>query len=95
MFRFSRTGDPSSPLTVLYKIEGTAGAGTDYSVALRASHHRLRIRQRDIAVTPIDDSESEANETVVVTILADSGYSLGLPFSATVTHRQRRPPSQT
>ena len=85
VLRFSRTGDPGAPLTVHYKVEGTAGAGTDYQAL--SGHVTLDsgLDFADIAVTPMNDSVSEANETVVVTILADTGYYLGLPFSATVT----------
>ena len=85
MFRFSRTGDAGAPLTVLYKVEGTAGASTDYQALSGQITFDSGLDFADIAVTPINDSEAEANETVVVTILADTGYYLGLPISATVT----------
>ena len=85
VLRFSRTGDPSNPLTILYKVEGTAVAGTDYQTLSGHVTIGSGYDTADIPVTPINDSESEGNETVVVTVLADSGYYLGLPISATVT----------
>jgi subtilisin family serine protease/subtilase family serine protease len=85
MFRFSRTGDTSNPLSVLYKVEGTAVAGTDYQTLSGQVTIGSGYDTAEIPVTPINDSESEGNETVVVTVLADSGYYLGLPISATVT----------
>ena len=85
MFRFSRTGDTGNSLTVLYKVEGTAVAGTDYQTLSGQVTINSGFDTAEIPLTPIDDSESEGNETVIVTVLADSGYYLGLPISATVT----------
>jgi subtilase family serine protease len=85
ILRFSRTGDPSNPLTVLYKVEGTAVAGTDYQALAGQITIGSGYDTAEIPVTPINDSESEGNETVVVTVLAHSDYYLGLPISATVT----------
>ena len=73
------------PLTVLYKVEGTAEAGTDYQALSGQVTIDSGYDSAEIAVTPMNDSDAEANETVVVTILADAGYYLGLPISATVT----------
>ena len=38
-----------------------------------------------ITVTPIDDTASEGNETVVVTLSSSASYTLGSPSAATVT----------
>ena len=38
-----------------------------------------------IAVTPIDDAALESNESVVLTVIADSAYSPGSPSEAVVT----------
>jgi subtilisin family serine protease/subtilase family serine protease len=84
-FTFSRTGDTSLALTIYYKVEGTAVASTDYEALPGQVTIDSGSPSVAVAVVPHDDSEYEGNETVVVTVLADGGYNLGLPLSATVT----------
>src|SRR5213082_2692118 len=84
-FTISRTGDTSTALTVNYTLGGTAQSGTDYeqlgtSVTLAAG-----AASTTVTVTPIDDTQVEGNETVVLTISADAAYSVGSPSSATIT----------
>jgi hypothetical protein len=38
-----------------------------------------------LIVTPVDDAQVEASETVVVTLAAGAGYTIGTPATATVT----------
>jgi subtilisin family serine protease/subtilase family serine protease len=83
-FTFARTGDTSLPLTIYYKVEGTAAA-TDYQALSGEVTIGSGSSTAAISVVPLDDSEYESNETVVVTVLADGGYNLGSPISATVT----------
>lgn len=86
-FTVSRTGDTTAAVTVGYGVGGTATAGTDYmtlsgSVALGVGESTATI-----TVTPLDDLLDESRETVVLTLLAGSGYTVGSPSVATVTIR--------
>ena len=85
VFHVARSGDTTHPLTVYFTVAGTATSGVDY-VALPAN---VTIpggaASADVVVTPIDDSEVESNETVVLTLTGSVGYQVGSPAAATVT----------
>lgn len=83
-FTVSRTGLTGAPLTVNLAVAGTASAGVDYvtlpvSVTLAAG-----ASSTNIFVNPIDDGLAEFTETVVMSVVAGTGYELGVPTSATV-----------
>lgn len=84
-FRIIRNGDNAAVLTVSYTVGGTAGAA-DYTPTL-AGQIDIPAGQNsvDIVITPIDDTDVENSETVVLTISAGAGYDLGSPISATIT----------
>jgi subtilisin family serine protease/subtilase family serine protease len=84
-FTFSRTGNPSGPLTVYYSVEGTASAGTDYQSLSGQVTFDPGTSTASVTVAPIDDSEYESNETVIITVVPNPGYFLGSPVTATVT----------
>ncbi|MHC4717012.1 MAG: Calx-beta domain-containing protein, partial [Planctomycetota bacterium] len=75
----------SGSLDVNYSISGTASAG-DYSETLTGT---VTIpdgqSSADITITPVDDAESEGDETVTLTLTADPAYTLGAQTSDTVT----------
>jgi hypothetical protein len=84
MFKVSRSGDTSAPLTVNFTISGTATSDDDYaplgtSLTIPAGASLARI-----LVSPIDDTAVENPETVEVT-LAGGTYDIGSPSSGTVT----------
>ncbi|MCX6910683.1 MAG: Ig-like domain-containing protein, partial [Verrucomicrobia bacterium] len=84
-FTVARTGDTSSAIVVGYTLSGTASNGVDYislpgSVTMSAGNTNATV-----TVTPIDDALVEGNETVILTLAAGSGYTVGSPNSATVT----------
>ncbi len=84
VLRFQRAGDRSAAITVNYLVGGSATAGTDYqtlagSVTIPAGSDVV-----DVAVTPLDDSEAETDENVVVSLLPGAGYLVGTPVAATV-----------
>ncbi len=72
----TRTGDTTAALTVNLQVRGTATAGTDYN-SLPAT---VTIPAGAVSVTvPLiirDDTVSETTETVVVSVLAGSGYAI-------------------
>ena len=72
-------------MTVRYTIAGTALAGTDYvalpgAVTIEAGSSTAIVR-----VSPIDDGAFESDESVILTLTADTAYSLGSPTAGTVT----------
>jgi hypothetical protein len=84
-FTVSRTGNLSADLIVSYSIAGSAANATDYqslsgSVTIAAGQPSAII-----TVTPIDDTIAEGSETVILTLTASAGYTIGIPNSATVT----------
>ncbi|WP_193211928.1 Ig-like domain-containing protein [Luteolibacter marinus] len=81
-FKFTRFADIGSPLTIQYQVDGNAINGTDYeslpgSVTFAAGQQTVTV-----TVTVIDDSDFELDETVGLTVLPGSGYSVGLNASA-------------
>ena len=85
VFTFSRTGNPSGPLTVYYTVQGTASAGTDYQSLSGQVTFQTGASTANVAVSSIDDAEYESNETVIITVLPNPGYFLGSPVTATIT----------
>ncbi|MDW8244811.1 MAG: DUF4832 domain-containing protein, partial [Thermogemmata sp.] len=84
-FTFVRYGSKASSLSVNFAISGTASPGVDYNAL--PSHVIIPAGQASVTltVTPLDDALVEGPETVVVTLAAGSGYTIGSPSSATVT----------
>ena len=85
-FTVSRTGDTSAPVTVQYTVAGTALAGTDYVALPGAVTIEAGSATAIVGVTPIDDGAFESNESVILTLTADTAaYSLGSPTTGTAT----------
>jgi subtilase family serine protease len=84
-FRLTRTGDTSSALTVYFTVSGTATAGSDYVTLPPSVTFAAGAATANVAVTPIDDTIVESNETVVLTVTGSVGYKVGTPSAATVT----------
>lgn len=83
-FRVSRTGSTSVPLTVSFSLGGSASAA-DYdpigsSVVIPAGSATATI-----TVTPVNDTDGENAETVVLILSSGAGYTVGSPSSAAVT----------
>jgi hypothetical protein len=70
-----------------YSVSGTAVAGRDYRALSGSVLIRAGQTTGTITVTPIDDSEDEADETVTIAIVSTSSspYSVGRPGSASTT----------
>ena len=90
-FIFSRTDSTASDLTVYYSVSGTATSARDYisigsSVIIPAGSDSVSIN-----VTPKYDTLTEDNETVTVTLSANSAYTIGTPKAATVTIKDPPP----
>jgi hypothetical protein len=84
-FTVSRIGPVTSDLVVNYSVTGTATNGTDYVSLPGSLSIPAGSTSAVLAVTPIDDTLAEGDETVIVTLSASSGYTIGSPSSAIVT----------
>ena len=92
-----RAEDAAKDFPVRFSLGGTATEGKDYTTSLTCSLFSsactATLRSADhfglIAVTPIDDGVAEPDETIIITLLADSAnpprYVLGSPLTRTIT----------
>lgn len=83
-FLLSRTGATTAPLTVSIGLSGDAQLGADYAPFSNqvtfppgAAHQRVR-------VDPVNDAASEGDEDLIVTVLPNAGYRVGLVDKALV-----------
>jgi Big-like domain-containing protein len=95
VYTFTRNGSTADPLTVNFSVSGTATFTTDYTQTSAATFNSSSgtvtfLLGSSIAVVNIDpatDIAVEANETVILTVTAGTGYSVGSPAAATGTIR--------
>jgi len=76
------------PLTVNISLGGSATAGSDYGVSPSGTSVFFAPGQREafLKITPVADSaDGEPTETVVLTALAGTGYTVGAAGSATIS----------
>jgi hypothetical protein len=78
LFRLTRAGSTSGSTTVNLSYGGTATSGVDYQSLPATATFANGVTTVDISVTVIDDSASEDPETIVLTIVSGSGYSIGV-----------------
>jgi hypothetical protein len=83
-FTFSRSGSTSAPLTVGYAVTGTALNGVDYGLLSGTVNFAAGQSTVVVPVIPNDDNRPEPTETIVVAILPNAAYYIGLPLAATV-----------
>jgi hypothetical protein len=93
LFSVTRSGDTSMELTVRYTVAGLAIAGEDYeplsgSVVIPAGQ-----TSASIPVIPIRDTLTEGSETVSLTLISGSNYTVGSPYTAQVTILDTPPPT--
>jgi hypothetical protein len=91
----ARTGDVSSALTVTLSVTGTATKAADYQALPASVTFAQGAGSTSLTVTPIDDTITEKDETVIVKPIATAGslYTIGTPASATVTIRDDELPN--
>ena len=77
--------NPSAATTVNYTIGGTAANGTDYATIASPLVIAAGNTTGTVTVNPTADTTIEADETVTLTLAAGSGYTVGVPNSATGT----------
>ena len=74
-----------SALSINYTIGGTAANGTDYATIASPLVIPAGNTTGTITVDPTADATIEADETVILTLAAGAGYTVGVPNSATGT----------
>jgi hypothetical protein len=85
VFMVTRTGSTTASLDVFYTVTGTATNGTDYTVLAGSVTIPAGQSSAAVVVGPIDDSDVEGPETVILTLVDAAGYSVGTSNTATVT----------
>ncbi|MEQ1604782.1 MAG: Calx-beta domain-containing protein [Pyrinomonadaceae bacterium] len=85
VFTFTRTGVLTGGLTVNYTIGGSATNGTDYAAILSPVVFAPGAATATVNVNPTDDADVEPDETVILTVINGSGYTVGAPSAATGT----------
>ena len=88
-FLVMREGDTNAALVVHLETGGTATAGTDCETLPSSVTIPAGAFAAPVAVIPRADATVEGDETVVLTLAPDAGYSAGAWTSATVTIRDR------
>ena len=84
-FTFTRTGDLTFPLTVSYGVGGSAVNGSDYPALLGTITIPAGAASVKLPLSPNPDVQTDGLDTVVLTLTAGGGYTIGAPTSATVT----------
>ena len=83
-FTLTRSGDPSIAVTVNVRTTGTATAGSDYSALPNTMAFAANQTTATVTVAPLDDNDAEPDETVILNVLAGTGYTVGTSATATV-----------
>ncbi|OLP52322.1 beta strand repeat-containing protein [Allorhizobium taibaishanense] len=76
---------PVSALSIGFSVSGTATSGTDYATVSSPLVIAGGTTSGTITVNPTADSTVEPDETVVISLNAGTGYTVGSPNSATGT----------
>ena len=75
----------ATALNINFTVGGTAANGTDYATIASPLVIPAGSTTGTITVNPTADATNEADETVSITLAAGSGYTVGVPNSATGT----------
>ncbi len=87
VFTFTRTGQTQNPLTVNFTVGGTATNGADYTFSpVVTTNITFGANQTNVMLTvnPVEDNIPRLTNTVVVTLLNGTNYSLSGQASDTV-----------
>ena len=83
-FQVTRVGATNFNLTVNLTRSGSATPGADFTAVPASVFIAAGETMISLTVTPIDDSTREATESVMLQVAAGTGYSVGVPNTATV-----------
>ncbi len=80
-----RTGN-FKPMWISFTATGTATPGTDYTLTNSSQvYFPFGARETWIELAPVNDASVEGPETAIITVTAGTGYTVGVPNSATAT----------
>jgi hypothetical protein len=93
VYTFTRTGNLTNALTVNYSVAGTAIFNTDYSQTGAATFTSTTgtitfaagLSTATLTIDPTADTTIEPNETVILTLAAGTGYTVGTTTAVTGT----------
>jgi hypothetical protein len=93
VYTFTRSVSDSNPLTVSFSVAGTATYSTDYTqtgaAGFSATSGTVVIGASQVTaivtVDPTADTAVEPDETVILTVTAGAGYTVGTPSGSTGT----------
>ena len=86
VFRITRAGSLSQPLTVTFSLSGSAEAGRDYNAVPNSVTIPAGADSAEVTVTASSAATTAAtNRDLIITITAGSGYALSADRSAVVT----------
>ena len=74
--KIERTGDISEPLSFSFTLSGTATEGEDYEQINEDQIIQAGKASKNINIRPLDDGETEGDETVVLTLNSGADYTL-------------------
>ena len=88
VYTFTRTGATTNALTVNYGIAGTATNGTDYATIGTSVTFAVGSATATLTIDPTADTIIETDETVVLTLVTGTGYTVGTttPVTGTITN---------
>ena len=76
---------PTSDMTLSYTVDGTATAGSDFTIANSGTVTVAKgATTATIPVTVVDDSVYENSETVILTLVGSTEYQAGSPTTLTI-----------
>ena len=84
IYRITRNGSTTAPLTVPYTMSGTATNGTDYTSLNGTATIAANQTFVDVSLNVINDSLIESPETAILTLSSSTNYTLGATKTATV-----------
>lgn len=84
-YTVSRSVALASSTTVNLTTSGTATSGSDYTGSVTSVVIPSGALSATVTINPSADSVIESNETVILTVAAGAGYTVGAPASATGT----------
>jgi hypothetical protein len=93
VYTFTRSAADGSPLTVSFSVGGTATYNTDYTQTGAASFTATSgtvtlaagATTAIVTIDPAADATVESDETVILTVTAGAGYTVGTPSASTGT----------
>ncbi|MFV1846795.1 putative Ig domain-containing protein [Stenotrophomonas maltophilia] len=85
VYTVTRSASQPTAMLVNLTLSGTATSGTDYTGAVSSMTIPANATSATFNIVPVADTQVESDETVIFTVAAGAGYTVGAPASATGT----------